>query len=107
VADYYLVETARGPDWHDGRDRREQEGWDAHAAFMNGLVDAGFAVLGGPVGEIEGDRAVVAVKAGSETEVRDRLAADPWAGGVLSIQSVRPWTIWLEREHGRPEERPG
>ena len=32
---------------------REQDGWDEHARFMNGLVDDGFIVLGGP---LEGDR---------------------------------------------------
>ena len=65
---------------------------------MNGLVDSGFVVMGGPVGEIEGDRALVVVEAASEAEVRDRLAGDPWAGGVLSIQSVRLWTIWMDRD---------
>ena len=27
------------------------EQWDEHAAFMNALVDDGFVVLGGPLGD--------------------------------------------------------
>ena len=30
-----------------GRDMREQDGWDEHAKFMDGLVDEGFILLGG------------------------------------------------------------
>jgi hypothetical protein len=30
---------------------REQDAWDEHAAFMEALVDDGFVVLGGPIGE--------------------------------------------------------
>jgi uncharacterized protein YciI len=100
VADYYLVETARGPAWVADKSRREQPGWDAHPAFMDGLVEDGFVVLGGPVGELEGDKALLAVDARSEEEARTRLATDPWVDGVLSIQSVRPWTLWLRRDEG-------
>jgi uncharacterized protein YciI len=98
MADYYLVETARGPAWAPDRPRRAQPGWEAHAAFMDGLVEDGFVVLGGPVGDLEGDQALVVVEASTEEEVRSRLAADPWADRVLTIRSVRPWTIWLRRQ---------
>jgi hypothetical protein len=104
VADYYLVETQRGPTWVEHESRRQQPGWDEHAAFMDRLVDDGFIVLGGPVGELGGDRALLVVDAGSEDEVRTRLATDPWADGVLSIASVRPWTIWL-RGQGEDDDR--
>ena len=97
MADYYLVETARGPAWDDDLPRREQLGWDAHAAFMDGLVEDRFVVLGGPVGDLDGDRALLVVDAPTEEEARRRLAADPWADRVLTIRSVRPWTIWLRR----------
>lgn len=98
AADYFLVETVRGPSWDDAKTRREQTGWEAHAAFMDELVNEGFVALGGPVGEIDADRALLVVDARDENEVRARLAADPWADGVLSIRSVQPWTIWLRRE---------
>ena len=62
---------------------------------MDRLVDEGSIVLGGPVGDLDGDDALLVLRAQDEEEVRMRLADDPWANGVLSIRSVRPWTIWL------------
>jgi hypothetical protein len=57
VADHYLVEQARGPAWDYSKRRREQAGWDAHAVFMDALVEEGVI--------------------------------------VLTIESVRPWSVWL------------
>lgn len=98
MGDYFVVETARGPVWDDTKTRRQQTGWEAHAAFMDGLVQDGFVVLGGPIGEVDADLALLVVDAEHENEARARLTADPWADGVLSIRSVRPWTIWLRRD---------
>jgi uncharacterized protein YciI len=97
VPDYYLVETQRGPGWVEHESRRRQPAWDKHAAFMDGLVEDGFVVLGGPIGELDGDQALLVVAAGSEEEARRKLAADPWTDAVLTIRSVRPWTIWLRQ----------
>jgi uncharacterized protein YciI len=102
VSDYYLVETARGPAWEKDKPRREQSGWDAHASFMDRLVEEGFVILGGPLGALEGDEALLVVVARSEEEARMRLRTDPWADGVLSIRSVRNWTIWLRPAGGSP-----
>ena len=45
----FLVLLRRsGPGYDHGRPLEEQPGWEAHAAFMDALVDAGFVVLGGP-----------------------------------------------------------
>jgi catechol 2,3-dioxygenase-like lactoylglutathione lyase family enzyme/uncharacterized protein YciI len=104
VADYYLVELARGPTWDHSRRRREQAGWDEHAAFMDGLTDEGFVVLGGPVGD-EDEDALLVVHAESETAVRARLADDPWADSVLTVARVRPWSVWLRTE-ARPATEP-
>jgi hypothetical protein len=95
VAGLFLVTQVRGPAWDHARLRREQAGWDEHAAFMDGLVEAGFIRLGGPVGEGDGDEALLLVSAGGEDEVRSRLAPDPWLGTVLVVESVRPWSVWL------------
>jgi uncharacterized protein YciI len=94
-ADYWLVEHARGPAWDDSRRRREQAGWDEHAAFMDALAEEGFVALGGPVGEGDGDYALLVVNASAEAEVRARLVDDPWADSVLTIASVKPWSVWL------------
>ena len=53
----------------------EQSDWDAHAAFMDGLVQDGFIVLGGPLSDEH--RVVHAVEAASEDDVRVTLARDP------------------------------
>jgi hypothetical protein len=63
VADYYLVERAKGPASDHSRGRREQDGWDAHAAFMDALAEEGFVILGGPMGEGDGENALLIVAA--------------------------------------------
>ena len=90
----YVVRVERGGPWDWSRDLREQGGWDEHARFMNGLVDDGLIVLGGP---LEGDREVLhVVHAPSEEEVRARLAQDNWVqNGMLTVKSVERWTILL------------
>ena len=95
MADYYLVVRAKGPAWDHSRGRREQVGWDEHAAFMDGLAEDGFVVLGGPVGEGEGDDVLLVVAADSEEHVHARLAHDPWPDELLTTASVRPWSVWL------------
>ena len=113
MADYFLVENAKGPAWDHSVGRREQEGWEGaqeheedrsqhqdgeHAAFMDGLTEGGFIVLGGPVGEGDGENTLLVIEADDEATVRDRLAEDPWSGNVLSIDSIRPWSVWLRAE---------
>jgi uncharacterized protein YciI len=63
---------------------------------MNGLHSKGFVVLGGP---LEGtDEVLLIIRAVDETEIRARLAADPWAAnGLLQIARIVPWTIRLGR----------
>jgi uncharacterized protein YciI len=92
---YYLVTHGKGPAWDPARRRREQDGWDEHAAFMDALASEGVVVLGGPVGEGDGDDALLIMDLPSEAAVRHRLATDPWADSVLVIRSIRPWTVWL------------
>jgi hypothetical protein len=91
----FVVEHRKGPGYDAGRDRREQEGWDEHAAFMDALVDDGFVVLGGPLGD--GETTLLVVEALDEAEIRSRLAEDPWEPmRILSLERITPWTIWLD-----------
>jgi hypothetical protein len=90
----FVVWLDRGPAWDHGRDRREQDGWDEHAAFMDELVATGFIELGGPVGD--GGRVLHIIRAAGEHEVRARLAEDPWAGEMLVVASVEPWEVLLD-----------
>lgn len=94
MAVFALTEVS-GANWDPSRARREQEAWDEHAAFMDGLVEDGFVILGGPVGD--GDRVLLVVEAADEEEVRARFAADPWLPmGILRIETIERWTIWLD-----------
>src|ERR1700750_262466 len=92
---FFAVPLERGGPWDWSRYLREQDGWDEHARFMDGLVDEGFIILGGPLG---GDREILhAISAPSEQAVRDRLAQDNWArDGRLTIRSIEPWVILLD-----------
>jgi uncharacterized protein YciI len=95
MADLYLVERGKGPAWDHERGRREQAGWEDHAAFMDGLVEEGFVLLGGPVGEGDGETTLLVIDAEDEPTVRARLAEDPWPEDLLTIERIRPWSVWL------------
>jgi uncharacterized protein YciI len=93
----FAVTLESGPNWDYSRNRREQDAWDEHAAFMDGLVEDGFLILGGPIGDVDGKRTMHAIEAADEQEIRDRFATDPWAPmGLLEIVKIEPWTIWLD-----------
>jgi uncharacterized protein YciI len=72
----------------------EQSDWPAHASFMDGLVDDGFVVLGGPLADEH--RVAHVVEADSEEAIRATLARDPWSGTHLRVASIDPWTIRLD-----------
>jgi arsenate reductase (thioredoxin) len=93
----FVMRQARGPQWDPARGRREQDGWDEHAAFIDGLVADGRIVLGGPVGEIDGQYVVLVVRAESEDAARAMFDGDPWMGAILVIETVEPWTLWIDR----------
>jgi len=62
---------------------------------MDALVEEGVIVLGGPIGDGEGENSLLVVDVDSESAIRARLAEDPWADEMLTIESVRPWSVWL------------
>lgn len=91
---FYVVLRRRGPEWDPSRPLEDQIGWPEHAAFMEGLVDDGFVILGGPLADE--DRVVLAVEAESDEAVRSTLGRDPWSGTHLVVDSVDRWTIRLD-----------
>jgi len=91
---FHVVLLRSGPEWDSSRSLEEQSGWNEHAEFMDGLVDDGFVVLGGPLGDEH--RVVHVVEAASEGEIRARLAEDPWSESHLRIDAIDPWTIRLD-----------
>jgi uncharacterized protein YciI len=101
----FAVRLVHGPRWDASCQIREQDGWDEHAAFMDGLVDDGFVILGGPVGD--GEQTLHVVEAAHETEIRARLALDPWASaGLLQVGTIEPWALWLDSRPKSAANRP-
>ena len=96
---YYLAISTAGPNRDLDKGAREQAYWDEHAAFIDGLVDEGFMVMGGPL--VDDGGAMIVVSAESEEDVRKRLMDDPWTThGILRLESVRRWEIFVDRLHG-------
>ncbi|MEP7023267.1 MAG: hypothetical protein ABJB47_05525 [Actinomycetota bacterium] len=92
---FFALTLVHGPGWDGSRPIRQQQAWDQHAAFMDGLVDDGFVILGGPLGD--GDRTLHVVEADSDSAVRARMSQDPWAVmDLLRVGSVEPWALWLD-----------
>jgi uncharacterized protein len=92
---YFAVRLVHGSGWDATRPIRDQNGWDEHAAFMDGLVDQGFIILGGPVGD--GAQTLHVVRAADKDEIVARLAGDPWAlAGLLKVGSIESWALWLD-----------
>ncbi|HEU0247736.1 MAG TPA: hypothetical protein VFR38_11685 [Gaiellaceae bacterium] len=91
---FLVVLHRSGPHWDPSRPLEGQSDWPAHASFMDGLVDAGFVVLGGPLAD---EHCVVhAVEAEWEEAIRATLARDPLSESHLRVDSIEPWTIRLD-----------
>jgi uncharacterized protein YciI len=95
----FVVLSVHGPERDTSRGVREQDYWDEHAAFIDGLYDSGFIRLGGPFPDDAGSMLIV--EAESADEVRQIMAGDPWAHhGILLLDEVRRWEIFLDRDKG-------
>jgi uncharacterized protein YciI len=90
----FVVLRSRGARWDDSRPLEGQADWPAHAAFMDALYEQGFVALVGP---LEGTReALIVVRAACESEIAERLAADPWTtNGLLVTNRISPWQLRL------------
>ena len=97
AATFFVVQRRSGPEYEPSRPLEEQSDWPAHASFMDGLVEAGFVVLGGPLADEH--RVVLVVEAESEEVVRATLARDPWSETHLVVDTVDRWTIRLDGRH--------
>jgi len=102
VATFIVVSHRYGPQWDPSRPMEEQSNWPAHASFMDGLVDAGFVVLGGPLADEH--RGVLVVETESGTRRRDRIGgrrprrarARSVERDHLRVDTIDPWTIRLD-----------
>jgi hypothetical protein len=100
VTRLFAIVRTRGPAWDDARGLEQQDGWTAHADFMDALADEGFVALAGP---LEGTRdALIVVRAADPAEIAERLSVDPWTlSGHLVLQHTWPWQLRI----GSLEER--
>lgn len=95
----FALTMSHGPGWDPRHGIRDQQAWDEHASFMDGLVDDGFVILGGPLGA--GEQALLMVEAGDEQEIAARMGEDPWVPlGLLRIGALERWSIWLDSRPG-------
>lgn len=94
MSQLFAVIRTRGPNWDTTRRIEDQQGWQAHADFMNALYADAFALLVGP---LEGTPDVLLIaQADSAEHVGERLADDPWTGsGHLRLTQVTPWALRL------------
>jgi len=72
---------------------------------MDALTEEGVIILGGPIGEGDGEDSLLIFKLESEAAIRARLADDPWANDLLVIKSLEPWSVWLRAPEGKSAER--
>jgi uncharacterized protein YciI len=94
IVPYFAVIRERGPAWDVSRELEQQERWDEHAAFMDGLADEAFIVVGGPLGDAT--ETLLIVEADGEEAIRRRFEPDPWTGmELLRVKRVEPWHIRL------------
>jgi uncharacterized protein YciI len=99
---------------------REQPFWSEHATFVNGLMEEGFFLLGGPI--VGGDvdeafspasdpvgaeglyRTMVVVQAAGSAEAGRLLEQDPWVrAGVIERVSIDRWELLAGELPAAPE----
>ena len=92
----YAVTRDAGPSWTDGKGAFEQPAVNDHAAFMNDLALEGLVLFAGPLAGTEHDRirVLLIAEAASETDIRRRLADDPWERTHRVVTtSIEPWSL--------------
>ena len=83
---YFAVTQEYGPAWDRSRPMREQEGWTSHAALMDKLVDEGFIVLGGRLGD--GSTVLLVFNADTEDAIKTRLVRS-WSHRARAFATIK------------------
>ena len=90
----FVAMSVAGPKRDLTKGSREQQYWNEHARFIDGITE-GFIIMGGPFDDEGG--AMLIVRAENEDEVREKLRPDPWyAQGILQLQSIHRWDIFID-----------
>lgn len=89
-----IVRVGPGATWKEGPPE-DQPGWDAHAEFVDDLIERGHFVMGGPWTNRLGS---ISVWEGMDAEkVREVIQNDPFVqNGVFEIEDVADWTVYVD-----------
>ena len=89
-----VLRLAPGPTWTSGKPE-EQPDWDAHAAFIDDLIERGHFIMGGPYA---GRLGSMSIWEGMNAEqVREVMQDDPFVrNGVFVIEDVADWTVYVD-----------
>jgi uncharacterized protein YciI len=89
-----VVRWRAGPTWTSGG-IREQPDWDAHADYIDALIEQGTFVMGGPFADNSGSLSLL--EGVDEEEARQVIAEDPFvANGVFVLEDVREWDVFVD-----------
>jgi uncharacterized protein len=89
-----VVVWRAGPTWASGG-VREQPDWDAHAEFVDALIESGTFVMGGPFADNSGSMSLL--DGVTADEARRIIAGDPFvANGVFVLDEVREWDVFVD-----------
>jgi uncharacterized protein YciI len=93
----FIVRSVIGANRDRSKGVREQPLWDEHAAFVDGLFDAGHILLGGPYTDGTGALLIVQMDTDDPAAVKDVFDRDPWSGGgIQHVAEVKRWDIFLD-----------
>jgi len=93
-----IVRWRAGPTWTSGAPE-DQDGWDEHAAFIDGLIERGIFVMGGPYADNSGSHTLL--EGVSVDEARELVLTDPFvANGVFELEDVRAWNVYVDELTG-------
>ena len=94
-----VVVWRAGPTWTSGG-VREQPGWDAHAEFIDALIEDGTFVMGGPFADNSGSMSLL--EGVTVDEARKIIAKDPFVeNGVFVLDDLREWDVFVDELTGR------
>jgi uncharacterized protein YciI len=89
-----VVRFKAGPTWASGS-VRDQPDWDAHADYVNDLIDRGIFVMGGPFADDSGSQSLW--EGLDLDEARRIVHEDPFmTNGVFELVEIREWNIFVD-----------
>ena len=89
-----MVRFRAGPTWTSGS-VREQPDWDAHAEFVDALIERGTFVMGGPFSDNSGSMSLL--EGIDADKARRILEDDPFMkNGVFVLEEIREWNVFVD-----------